>query len=360
MLKADILVKTPKGLEEVASKRIMEIPGLKAISKPYGFSGIVLVQCHNIKKEEALNRILKEVPEAEKALPIYAIARSELNEIITTCAKVACGVVSSNETFAVRTTRRGSHTFTSIDVNVQAGAQIQKVTGAGVDLEVPDKIVWIEILQDTAFISITGREVQWKKLWPGKPYVLPIMRAISIVQMPYLGPFEAAKSIGARIGRAIQTFEISELIIAPKEKISAIEFYAFLSGIFEGISSRYEIQKRSYGREVRKVPVYIQDLYQLVRERAGENLIVTSTRGIPISQAIGKIVEMINEGQVTILVGAREGIPTGIFRFADLVLDLAPGITLPTDYAASSALIALITILDQAKVFPKWKKRRRA
>jgi len=47
------------------------------------------------------------------------------------------------------------------------------------------------------------------------------------------------------------------------------------------------------------------------------------------------------------LFGSREGIPLGVYRYADLVIDIAPGITLSTEYAASSALIAIGTLLHE-------------
>ena len=37
--------------------------------------------------------------------------------------------------------------------------------------------------------------------------------------------------------------------------------------------------------------------------------------------------------------------PSGIYRVADAVIDIAPGITLSTEYALAAGLIALSTIL---------------
>jgi len=49
---------------------------------------------------------------------------------------------------------------------------------------------------------------------------------------------------------------------------------------------------------------------------------------------------------VSFLFGSREGIPKGIYRLADLVIDLAPAITLPTEVAAPAALTAIYTALN--------------
>jgi tRNA acetyltransferase TAN1 len=51
------------------------------------------------------------------------------------------------------------------------------------------------------------------------------------------------------------------------------------------------------------------------------------------------------KGRINILIGSREGIPLGVYRYADLVVDIAPGVTLSTEYAAAAALIALATVL---------------
>ncbi|MEB3859623.1 MAG: SPOUT family RNA methylase, partial [Desulfurococcales archaeon] len=60
----------------------------------------------------------------------------------------------------------------------------------------------------------------------------------------------------------------------------------------------------------------------------------------------GELWNLVSRGRrVNVLVGSRVGVPLGIYRFADLVVDVAPGITLSTEYAASAALIAFATLL---------------
>jgi len=358
--KFDILVKTPKGLENIAASRIEELGDFKAIPRPYGLLGLVLVVCpKGLPKEEATRLIMREVLEAEKVLPIYAITKADLEFITKACSELAKDKISSNETFAVRTTRRGKHSFSSIDVNIKVGKIVEDVTRATVDLEVPDKIVWVEILGDIAAISITDRTLDMKKLWPGKPYALPMFRKISVIQMPYLGSPEVSREIGRRIGRSVQTFEVKELVIGLNKTIDAHVLRAFIEGVEEGIESRYEIQKRSYGRDVHKVPVYVDNLYQIVRDRRKEPIIATSTKGVPLTQVKESLASLFTSSKrINILIGAREGLPTGILRNATLVIDLAPGITLPTDHAATSALIGIITVLEESGILPKVKRKK--
>ena len=70
--------------------------------------------------------------------------------------------------------------------------------------------------------------------------------------------------------------------------------------------------------------------------------------GEHVSNVAEELWALIRRGRrVNILLGSREGVPLGIYRYADLVVDIAPGITLSTDYAAAAALIALGTVLHE-------------
>jgi len=173
-----------------------------------------------------------------------------------------------------------------------------------------------------------------------------LFRRISVVQMPYLGPLDACRTMGVRVGREVQNFEVGELVIAPIGLVDARQLAVFIEGVIEGIESRYEVQRKSYGRRAHRVPVHLQDLYQLVRSRKDEVIIVFEPEGEPISKVAERLYELIKSGKrVNMLFGSREGIPEGIYRFADLVVDIAPGVTLSTEYAAAAALIAVATVL---------------
>ena len=147
MNKPNILVKTPLGLENIAAARILELnSNVKVYPRPQGFLGLVLVEAD--KHFEFARKIKENVLEAEKVIPAYEVVEADLNKIVEAARKVALGNISSEETFAVRTTRRGKHDFTSLDVNVKAGAAVKEVTNASVNLSFPDKIVDVEIIGD--------------------------------------------------------------------------------------------------------------------------------------------------------------------------------------------------------------------
>jgi len=341
-----ILVKTVLGMEKTAASYIEELdPGAVVTPSPRGFKGLVLVKPSKDKSRLA-KEIEEKVPEAEKVLIIYGCAPADPREIAEVAAALAPSYMRSSETFAVRTTRRGRHSFTSIDVNVVVGDAVRKATGASVNLRYPDKVVAVEIIADRAFISFYPGSMEWRKMKPGKYPLYKLFQKVSIIQMPYLGPLDACRTMGVRIGREVQNFEVGELVVAPIGLVDALQLKTFLEGVFEGIESRYQIQRKSYGRKVRRVPVYIQDLYQLVRSRRDEPIIVFEPEGDYVSKKAKEVLELFKKGKrVNMLFGSREGIPEGVYRFANLVLDIAPGITLSTEYAASSALIAVASVI---------------
>lgn len=356
----DLIVKVPKEMEKIAASYIEDVLrqhgiNCKVIVDVDRWLGIVFISDLGDRKFEAAELIKKNVPEASHVLIVYKIVPARLQDICEAVKEVALQVLKPGETFAIRTNRRGKHDFTSIDVNVLAGKAVQEVTGAEVDLECPSKAIYVEIFDDIAAICVVPGEEEYKKLKPGKPLPLPILRKIVIVQMPYTGPLEACKKMGERIGRAVQTFEIGELYIAHYRPVSARELMKFLEGVLEGIESRYEIQKRCYGRPVHKVPVHVYELFQYVREHKDEPIIVTDPKGEYIMHVKDKLAEIFQKyDKVHILVGAREGIPVGIFRFATLVIDLIPQVTISTDYAITSTVIGLVSALEEAGVLEKY------
>ena len=340
-----LIIKTPLGLERIVASRAAELIGGHVVARPRGFMGLVVIDGLE-DPDEAARRIEEALPEAEYVLRVLATARADLDEIASSAAHVARDLIRPDETFAVRTTRRGKHDFTSIDANVKVGSAVQEATGADVNLTEPDKIVWVEFIGPEVGIAITPGRVVWKKHRPGKPEVLRLLKRISFAQMPYLG--EGGRPMGVRIGRAAQAFELGELVITPHEPVDVGQLNAFLSGLLEGRESRFKIQKKTYARKVDKVPFRLQDLYQFVRDRAGEPMIVTDPTGKTVSEAAEDIEEAFRQGgRVNILAGAREGVPKGVFRFATLIIDLCPGLTFATEHTIPATVGALITCLEE-------------
>jgi tRNA acetyltransferase TAN1 len=345
--KFSVIVKTLKDYEGVVAEILKEnFPGIDILAKPLNFSGLILVG-GNVPAEDLAREIKSKIPEVERVLPVKMYVPAEMNSIIE-AAKKMVSELSGAGSFAVNTVRRGRHDFTSIDVNVRVGAIIKEGANIPVNLDFPDKVVFVEIVGPHAYMGIVDGSEYPKKIKPGKFQVRGYFKKVSVVQMPYLGDLKASHEMGIRIGREVQTFEVGELIIAPIGAVKANELNAFIKGIFEGIESRYQIQTKSYPHKPHKTQVYIQNLYELVRERAKEPIIVFEPEGEPINKVSEKLANLVIENERTnFLIGSREGIPLGVYRFANLVIDLCPGVTIATDLAAASALTALAFAIHQ-------------
>jgi len=340
-----LIVKTPIKLENIAASRIEEL-GLKGDvhPKPHGYPGIITITLHDEnEKLQIAEKIEKEIPEAERVLVSEASTKATMKGIVEAAVKVASEDLESGTTFAVRTVRRGHHPYTSVDVNYKVGSAILEKIDASVNLDYPEKIVWIEIINDEAAIGIIDGTNVWKKMKPSKQEIRTFFSKASVIQMPYLGDMKSAKSMGSRIGRAVQMFEVGEFVIGIMGACNAKQLGWFMDGVFEGIDSRYQIQRRTYAHKPRRVKVLIQDLHQLIRDRRAEPKIIFEPEGESFSKIADRIANLFLEGdeRINLLFGSREGIPKGLFRFAGLIVDLCPGITLSTEYAASSALIGI-------------------
>ncbi|MBC7129596.1 SPOUT family RNA methylase [Candidatus Bathyarchaeota archaeon] len=345
--RVSVLVKTVKGYERVAAQIIREtFPEVTVLPEPLGFSGLVLVMGDE-SSEQLAEKIKARVPEVEKVFPIAAYAPADLEALCEVSIRLA-ELLRNAKNFAVQTVRRGSHSFRSLDVNYRLGAILKEATGLPVNLDFPDKVFFVEIIGPHAYLGVVDGAEFPKKMAQGKVKIRPYFKRVSLVQMPYLGSLDASREMGARVGREAQTFEVGELVIAPIGAVNAEELNAFLKGVFEGIESRFTVQAKTYAEKPHRTRVYVQNLYELVRERASEPIIVFEPEGEPIDKMGEKLAELILKNKrVNFLIGSREGIPHGIFRFASFVIDLCPSVTLSTDLAAASALTALAFTLHQ-------------
>ncbi|AET32800.1 hypothetical protein P186_1372 [Pyrobaculum ferrireducens] len=357
----DIIVKTRREFERIAASHIKELlPAAEVTPAPMGYLGVVFVGGLGAERWRAAELIAQKIPEADRVLVVEEAVRAEPGDIERAAVEVARRYISPGDTFAIRTTRRGTHSFTSIDINVRVGAAVKEATGAEVDLEEPTKPIYVEIFQDTAAIC-TPATGEYRKMRRDKPLSLQNLRKVALGQFVYEGDEEAVRKMGERIGRAAQTFEVGELTVLLHKPVPAKTLRVFLDAVEEGIESRYQIQIKSYGRSVWRVPVYVYELYQYVRDRSGEPIVVTDPKGDYITHVKERLAELFRSKRVNILIGAREGVPPGVFRFASLVVDLVPEVTIATDFVIPSIAIAIVAALEEAGALPKYAgKRRRA
>lgn len=356
----DIIVKTRRGFEKIAASHIGEVlgPSAEVEPAPLGYLGIVFVKAPGSDKWALAQLIAQKVPEADRVLVVEKLVSADPAEIEKAAVEVAKRYINPDDTFAIRTTRRGVHNFSSIDINVRVGAAVKEATGANVDLEEPAKPLYVEIFQDTAAVCVPATG-EYKKLRREKPLALGLLRKVALGQFVYEGDEEAVRKMGERIGRAVQTFEVGELVILLHKPVPARTLRLFVEAVEEGIESRYQIQTRSYGRPVWKVPVYVYELYQWVRDRAGEPLIVTDPKGEYVTHVKERLAELFKNDRVNVLIGAREGVPTGVFRFASLVIDLIPEVTIATDFVVPALAIGLVSALEEAGALPRYLGKRK-
>ncbi len=352
----NLVLKTRKGLEKIVASQVREIlPEAEVTPEPFGYLGVVFVNVAD--KWKAAELISERIPEVDRVLVVERVVSAKLNEIEEAALDVAKRFITAEDRFAVRTTRRGRHDFTSIDVNVRVGAAIRGVTNAEVDLEEPTKPLYIEIFQDVAAVCIPVTR-EYRKLTREKPMPLQLLRKIAVGQFVYDGDDDVVKKMGERIGRAAQTFEIGELSILLYKPVSAKSLRYFLESVEAGVESRYQIQLRSYGRAVWRVPVYVYELYHYVRDRSGEPIIATDPKGVYISHAREKLAQLFSHDRINVLIGSREGIPPGVFRFTSLVIDLMPGVTLATDFVIPSVVVGFVSTLEEAGVLPRRERTK--
>ncbi|WP_423792775.1 SPOUT family RNA methylase [Methanocaldococcus indicus] len=341
------IVKTGRGFENIVINHLKNLvkEDFKAIPSPDGFHGVVIVECEKDIRDKIL-----EIPEVERVLKVDFEVPADFNSIVNTAEKIK-EFINENDKYAVETIKRGEKDYNSIDINKVLGAKIKDLTNAKVDLENPNKVVYVEIFKDKAYICIEGKdELKNRKYSKDKLNARKLFKKVVVVQMPYLGEKKVCRKFGEAIGRAAQAFEIRELIIAPKEKVDAYELMEFLKGVKVGQESRYDIQKRAYPFDIKKVKVSVQDLYQVVRDKRRKNrlIIITDPKGDEIYKVKNKLLkDLERKREILVLCGSREGIPRGLFRFADYVLDLAPKMTFATEHTIPTALTALFTIYSE-------------
>jgi tRNA acetyltransferase TAN1 len=337
-----IIVKTPLGMEKTVASLIKELlPYLTVEPSPRGYQGLVLV--YGCKDTSETKMLSSEIPEIERAFIVQAITPAEPEKIAEAAVDMIEGKISHDECFAVKTVRRGKHKFTSIDINTIVGAAIKEKTGACVNLTTPDVVVGIEIIDENAYLTMYPGSLILRK-YHDKRMLYNYTRKISVIQMPYIAEPNVSYKMGVRVGREVQNFEIRELIIAPIGLVKGLPLAKFIEGVEEGIESRYKIQKKSYSRSPHKVRVKVQDLYQVVRSRRDEPLIVLEPEGNYVTLEKEFLANVfMRSKRINILAGSREGIPIGIYRLASRVIDIAPGITLSTEFAVVSGLIAIMT-----------------
>jgi tRNA(Ser,Leu) C12 N-acetylase TAN1 len=152
------IVTVPSGFE-LEAKREIEclLPGSKVRS--LFFKGNLLVEA-SLAEAEAVKRFKEsETLYLGRVFPVDAkVAISPEKESIFGLFKLLKGKLKPEDSFAIRCQRRGTHNFSSQDVERNLGLKLEETFNATVDLLNPKKVVVIQIFQNTAFVGLTDSE----------------------------------------------------------------------------------------------------------------------------------------------------------------------------------------------------------
>lgn len=159
-----LLVTCPSGFEVEAKRELEGLLGGGTVRMTY-FRGVLRV---NTKQDDAIEILReKDTSYISKAVPVQGTAHADIESI-----KEFFKDTKIEGTFAARCKRRGSHDFSSKDVEIAVG---NTITGndARVDLEDPKTILWVDIIQEKAHLSVLSPgdivkktpavERRWKK-----------------------------------------------------------------------------------------------------------------------------------------------------------------------------------------------------
>ena len=329
------IVTTEIGLERTAAGHINDVTGLMAM--PFdGLRGLLLVESTGVDAAVELSRI----PEVNSAITVQAECPADLESIVRAGKDLAQREIHESSTFAVDTVKRGKHSFTSIDVNVALGSVIDR----DVNLESPDFSVCVEIIRETAYLAvIAGKRARER---PGG-FAHRIAGKVSVVQMFYENESELTEAMGHRIGRAAQAFGVKELVLAHSIGTEAEDFARFCLGASKGRQTRLKKVRRIHGHRTRKVPIRVADIFQVARHRQGEPMVIASAFGEPVSDCCDRAAQLFSGSPtVNLFIGARKGLPKGLHRFADLIIDLTPGMTFATEHGIPAAVTGLISCVQ--------------
>jgi len=139
-----------------------------------------------------------------RIVPVDRVVRADLPSIVDAVMKI--GGIGAEDAFAVRCRRRGSHDFSSRDVENAVGSAIEL---GHVDLENPDKIVNVEILFNRAYVSvvrmgeIVEKKIRVERKWEkGKrPINRSELKILEILEsFPEMASCKCAMDLGAAPG----------------------------------------------------------------------------------------------------------------------------------------------------------------
>ncbi len=155
---SSFIVTVPSGFEPEAKKEIQNlIPDSKI--RIMFFKGNLLVKSR-LEEAEAVRKLRdSETLYVGRVFPVSAkVAVTTEKESILKLYEPIEGKLKPEDSFAVRCQRRGTHDFSSQDVERSLGLRLEESSGATVDLRSPRKVVVVQIFQNAAYVGVTDSE----------------------------------------------------------------------------------------------------------------------------------------------------------------------------------------------------------
>lgn len=120
------------------------------------------IDSYKIKKTRG--RIFIELDEINKGLKALSFVSgvvsyspaiktgAEKEVVVEKATQLAKKYINNSDSFAVKTNRVGSHDYTSLEINEAIGDEVREETNAKVDLDDPDKVLYIDIRNNDSYV----------------------------------------------------------------------------------------------------------------------------------------------------------------------------------------------------------------
>jgi len=199
-----LFVTVASGFEKGAISELHKALGNDGVSYRSAFKGVVIVSTSIDGRRAAKVVDGFDTEFIARIIPVDMVVRADLQRIVD--AALRLDGIGDEDAFAVRCRRRGSHDFSSRDVEDAVGRAIER---GHVDLENPDKIVNVEILFNRAYVSVNRigemveKKIRVERKWEkGKrPINRSELKILEILERyPEMASCRSALDLGAAPG----------------------------------------------------------------------------------------------------------------------------------------------------------------
>ncbi|MEM2889570.1 MAG: THUMP domain-containing protein [Candidatus Bathyarchaeia archaeon] len=208
-METKFIITVPSGFEKEAKKEVLSlIPNSKVQSM--FFKGNLFVET-TLSESDVIKKLLSsETLYLGRVFPVETkIEISQEGDNVKRLFEAIKVKLEPEDTFAVRCTKRGTHSFSSRDIERSLGLKIEQTFGARVDLTKPAKVVVVQIFQNIAYVGVTSSENLIVK-------TMRISRKYAKGERPFTrAEHKIREALDAFNLKIMPTFEILDLGAAP-------------------------------------------------------------------------------------------------------------------------------------------------